>query len=349
MLVTNAQCDHLQTLLTEPNVGFWAYIAQNPYLLMPMGFDEVRIQPSALACRFKRLRERTRRMFDADSRVPPSAVIAARREVFEQQQHEEEEFCDLVLGLNCRELRSGAWFKADAETRIEHWLHLLESDCTTEEELLKRLGTRVMSLRALSLLSGSSILSITPQGILNACRTVLQAPGFTAALVLPRLWTPPDKHNTIEVVEVAKRLLVALQEQKTSLDALRWQDMEGIVAELLRDRGMEVTITPRSRDGGRDVIATGELIPGEPAVLAVEVKHKALVSLDEVRSRLYANSQFPALLFATSGRFTAGVVREKRRPENYLRLFLKDRTALAQWINAYGKFGPKSRQRNGCT
>jgi hypothetical protein len=98
---------------------------------------------------------------------------------------------------------------------------------------------------------------------------------------------------------------------------------------------MEVSVTPRTRDGGRDILARGELIPGEPTVLAVEVKHKGLVGIDEVASRLYRNREFPAMLFATSGRFSAGVVREKRRPENFLRLLLKDGVGLGQWISEY--------------
>jgi hypothetical protein len=111
--------------------------------------------------------------------------------------------------------------------------------------------------------------------------------------------------------------------------------LENIVAELLRDRGMEVALTSRAADGGRDVIARGELIPGEPTLLAVEVKHKPVVGLDDVRSRLYANRAFPALLFATSGRFTAGVVRERSQPDTHLRLFLKDGFALSQWVSTY--------------
>ena len=92
---------------------------------------------------------------------------------------------------------------------------------------------------------------------------------------------------------------------------------------------MEVKTTPRSTDGGRDIIARGELIHGEPTVLAIEVKHKGIVHLDEIRSRLYANHQFPALMFATSGRFSAGVIQEKKKPENFLRLLLKDGLALS--------------------
>jgi hypothetical protein len=96
-------------------------------------------------------------------------------------------------------------------------------------------------------------------------------------------------------------------------------------------------VTPRSRDGGRDIIAKGELLPGELISLAVEVKHKGVVGLDDVRSRLHANKEFPVLMVATSGRFTAGVLREKQQPGNFLRLMLRDGMAVKQWLKQYRK------------
>ena len=116
---------------------------------------------------------------------------------------------------------------------------------------------------------------------------------------------------------------------------LTWRQLEELVAELLRSRGMEISLTKRSHDGGRDVVARGELIPGEPTVLAVEVKKKPVVGIYDVQRALRANEDFPALLVATSGRFSGGVIREKARNRNQLRLYLKDGLALSQWIDAW--------------
>jgi hypothetical protein len=177
------------------------------------------------------------------------------------------------------------------------------------------------------------ILSI--EEILDGCEGALTSPTEFGAVVLPNLWMPPEKHPSIELVDSTKALLLAMKKEEKGFGNLTWQQLEDIVAELLRARGMEVTITPRSRDGGRDLLARGELIPGEPTVLAIEVKHKGVVGVDEVASRLYRNKEFPTLMFATSGRFSAGVIREKKKPENFLRLFLKDGVALRQWIAEY--------------
>lgn len=181
----------------------------------------------------------------------------------------------------------------------------------------------------------SKELALTTSDILRECRRALTVPDAFAAIVLPNLWLPPDRHARIELVDSISALLVAIKAEKVSLADISWRQLEQVVAELLRNRGMEVTATSASADGGRDIIARGELIPGEPMTLAVEVKHRRVVGLDEVRARLWANREFPALLFATCGRFSAGVVREKRKPENFLRLSLKDGIGLGQWIKEY--------------
>lgn len=83
-------------------------------------------------------------------------------------------------------------------------------------------------------------------------------------------------------------------------------------------------------------MARGELIPGqEPLTIAVEVKHRSVVDRPEIETALWQNRSFPALLFAISGRFTAGVFEEKSLPENQLRLFLKDGVALGDMLRDY--------------
>ena len=150
----------------------------------------------------------------------------------------------------------------------------------------------------------------------------------------PALWRPMG--SQLDPSDCGIRdVLSALRMRHFQIAKVPWRDLEEIVAELLRARGMKVHVTPRSRDGGRDIVATGELIPGEPAVLAVEVKQKPVVGIGDLRAALWANRKFPALLFATAGRFSAGVFRERRRGDNALRLYLKDGNALREWIDAY--------------
>jgi HJR/Mrr/RecB family endonuclease len=74
-------------------------------------------------------------------------------------------------------------------------------------------------------------------------------------------------------------ILRALQAESVELRELDWRVLEEVVAELLAARGLQVDVTTRSRDGGRDIVARGDLVPGEPMRIAVEVKQKPVVDL----------------------------------------------------------------------
>lgn len=158
----------------------------------------------------------------------------------------------------------------------------------------------------------------------------------TSVLAFSSLWSPSRvRPGEIQIVDATKEIIRSVRSGRESLQQIGWRDLEEVVAEILRDQGMSISVTPRSHDGGRDIIARGELF-GEPIILAVEVKQKPVVGLSDTRSALYANRHIPALMLVTSGVFSAGVVAEKRREENHLRLLLKDGVALSQWLSAYG-------------
>jgi hypothetical protein len=153
----------------------------------------------------------------------------------------------------------------------------------------------------------------------------------------PQLWTPDaQERQRITLVNSTRDILKALHAEKLSLEEVAPPQLEDIVAEVLRGHGMEIYVNRRHPQGGRDILARGVLIPGQELLtIAVEVKRKAVVDRPEVELALHQNKEFPALLFATSGRFTAGVLKEKAQPENQLRLFLKDGVALGDMIGDY--------------
>ncbi|HSS49309.1 MAG TPA: restriction endonuclease [Thermoanaerobaculia bacterium] len=174
--------------------------------------------------------------------------------------------------------------------------------------------------------------------IIDKLHDLLRSPASSSnALWLSGLWTPALRMQTrVELRNSVDRILRSIFAQNEELAAISPRNLEELVAELLRAKGLDIHLTPYSKDGGRDIIARGELVPGEPMVIAVEVKRKPVVGLHDLQRALYANSDFPALMIATSGRFSAGVISEKRKEGNRLRLLLKDGIALSQWIEAYG-------------
>lgn len=155
------------------------------------------------------------------------------------------------------------------------------------------------------------------------------------ALWLRSCWTPARQREQRDALRsTVDPILGDLRNRVVDLRELHWRELEELVAELLAQRGFEIDVTPPSGDGGRDVIARGELTPGEPLQIAVEVKQKPVVGLADVQRALYANRAYPALMVATAGTFSAGAVGEKERERNAMRLFLKDGVALEQWLAA---------------
>jgi restriction system protein len=113
--------------------------------------------------------------------------------------------------------------------------------------------------------------------------------------------------------------------------------LEMLVAALFRELGYAVELTPRSHDGGRDVIAARGT-PGRREVVQIECKtHTSPVGVSYVRQlrgvieRLGANRG----ILVTISRFTRGA-REESEDDN--RLELIDGTVLIQMLNA--NFGP---------
>lgn len=154
----------------------------------------------------------------------------------------------------------------------------------------------------------------------------------------PLLWTPQAQaQQKILLKDLTEDILTDIFKEKLELRSIHWKKLEEIVAELLRFQGMEIHVVNETPQGGRDIIARGELIPGmDPFTLAIEVKQKEVVGRPEVHTALHQNRYFPSLLFATSGRFSAGVIEEQKSSENKLRLILKEGVALKDMIEMYG-------------
>ena len=153
----------------------------------------------------------------------------------------------------------------------------------------------------------------------------------------PRLWTPSSQESERRVLSSGtSQILTSLKSEAVTFEDLSWQQFEDVVAESICTMGLKVHKVIESPQGGRDIIARGVLIPGEePITIAVEVKHKKVVDRPDVEKALWQNRRFPALMFVTSGRFTAGALKEKSLPENRLRLFLKDGDSLGDIIRGF--------------
>jgi len=137
--------------------------------------------------------------------------------------------------------------------------------------------------------------------------------------------------------QAVRALIQKLYLKKVRLSDLTWQELEDIVSEIFSEKGLKVKQTKRTRDGGRDLIVSGEIFPGEETQMAVEITAQKKVGIDKLSTTLQKNRHYPLIMLATSGTFSSGVLKTKNDPEYQFRLHLKDGESINSWIDSYNK------------
>ncbi|WP_063694709.1 restriction endonuclease [Bradyrhizobium stylosanthis] len=84
----------------------------------------------------------------------------------------------------------------------------------------------------------------------------------------------PDAETEVRVIlrELSERFARLIARDPGALAHLEWRDVERTVAEVFDGLGFRVTLTPGSKDGGKDVILECE-VAGKQATYYVEIKH----------------------------------------------------------------------------
>lgn len=211
---------------------------------------------------------------------------------------------------------------------LESLKHALQQEDEFEED-------RLIEASVVTLPSANEIID-------KARRIVASELLDVTTFVSPKLWTPFSQATEKAFLQTsAVSVIQALQNESTELKDVHWKTFEEIVAELLRSKGMEIHVVRENPQGGRDIIARTQLIPGaEILTIAVEVKHRTTVDRPILQQSLHQNRHFPALMLVTSGRFSTGVIREASLPENRMRLVLRDGVAIRELIQNYSLARP---------
>lgn len=162
-------------------------------------------------------------------------------------------------------------------------------------------------------------------------------PGF----LLPALVTLGEKTSDGHTIELVAppwfRIAELAMTNPSALDRLDWRQLEELVAGAYANDGYEVVLTPRSNDGGRDVIATK---PGLGSVrIFDQVKRYSpgnVVTAETVRAMLgvltfYGNVSKGVI--TTTAQFAPGVLTDEhiQRFVPY-RLELRGRQDLLAWF-----------------
>lgn len=144
-----------------------------------------------------------------------------------------------------------------------------------------------------------------------------------------------------EVTPIEKELVWRVLKSPTEIFALTPREFEELVAELLSRMGLEVRLTPESRDGGRDILATMPTAVGQLLAI-VECKKYSPdrpVGVDIVERMLFTireKDRASIGMIATTSRFTEGA---SRAAENYQwQILLRDYEHLQDWLRDHGTY-----------
>ena len=160
-------------------------------------------------------------------------------------------------------------------------------------------------------------------------------------LLLQSVLIPASKSSEGQLIEAVAipwiEIVTELIKRPDAVFELDWRKWEEMVAAAYHTAGYDVTLTPRSNDGGRDVIAT---LKGVGSIrIFDQVKRYSpgtLVTAEEVRAMLGVLSAEPnvskGFVTTTSG-FAPGIYKDARLTQFMPnRLELRDRAQLLAWL-----------------
>ena len=139
-------------------------------------------------------------------------------------------------------------------------------------------------------------------------------------------------------------ILEIIAKDPSAIYDIGWRKWEEIIAGAYRKQGFEVVLTPRSGDGGRDIIATTEGYGSIRILDQVKAYSPGnVVTADEVRSMvgtLQLDKKASKGIVTTTSDFAPGIEKDKDIAELLpTRLELKPRDALLDWLASVAK-GP---------
>lgn len=168
---------------------------------------------------------------------------------------------------------------------------------------------------------------------------IITEPDFSdkSNLILPKKFSK----RIVSVDSIPIQLLQAISSDPRHLHALSPRQFEKFIAELVDGIGFnDVVLTPRSYDGGKDVIAS-RIVNGIPLTFYFECKKYAegnKIQIDTLRSLLgvvaHDSNKANIGVLVTTSTFTAG---SKKLILSECRLDGKDYEGLTDWIDDYSK------------
>ncbi|RMX10995.1 restriction endonuclease [Vandammella animalimorsus] len=178
-------------------------------------------------------------------------------------------------------------------------------------------------------------LSASSKNSLGSTLTVFEVPPEVAAELLATL---QGKHIPVQdeseeeaiadpLADIESQALERIKDQVNELD---WEDMQQLVAGILRAMGYKTEVSPPGSDRGKDIVASPDGFGFEHPRIVVEVKHrKEQMGSQEIRSFLGGRHKDDRGLYVSTGGFTKDAQYEADRAAIPLQLWTLDRLVRA--------------------
>lgn len=169
------------------------------------------------------------------------------------------------------------------------------------------------------------VLSVAARNSLGAISTLFQIPPAVATEMLAALTAGKTGRDRLppaavaEAEEETEDLYKDVQARgfefiKDHVSTLDWDEMQELVAGLLRAMGYKTRISPSGSDRGKDIIASPDGLGFEDPRIVVEVKHRgAAMGSQEIRSFLGGRHEHDRGLYVSTGGFTKDARYEAER------------------------------------
>lgn len=178
-------------------------------------------------------------------------------------------------------------------------------------------------------------LSTSTKNRLGSTLTLFEIPSSAAAEVLAVLKGQPlpvveDEPEDIIADPLAGIESQALERIKDRVNELDWDDMQQLVAGILRAMGYKTQISPPGSDRGKDIVASPDGFGFEHPRIVVEVKHrKEQMGSQEIRSFLGGRHKDDRGLYVSTGGFTKYAQYEADRASIPLAMWTLDHVVRA--------------------
>ena len=178
-------------------------------------------------------------------------------------------------------------------------------------------------------------LGASTKNSLGSTLTLFEVPAKAAAEVLAALKGKPlpeveDESEEAVTDPLAEIESQALERIKDRVNELDWDEMQQLVAGILRAMGYKTQVSPAGSDRGKDIVASPDGFGFEHPRIVVEVKHrKGQMGSQEIRSFLGGRHKDDRGLYVSTGGFSKDAQYEADRAAIPLAMWTLDHVVRA--------------------